>query len=163
MAVTTITPGITGQHLIAGRWHSPVSHHFESHNPARLDEVIGIFPEATAEVAETAVAIAQHRQVIARVAVGAGASPADVDVVPVAGYRNGERSAGAGCRVIEAVPRQAPAAGEVDRAVALEVPAAQVDDAVVRRRGRRRPPAHRADDESEEEPNEGHLTPRART
>src|SRR6266705_3599494 len=59
MAVTTITPGITGQHLIAGRWHSPVSHHFESHNPARLDEVIGIFPEAPGEVVESAVTAAR--------------------------------------------------------------------------------------------------------
>ena len=59
MAATTITPGITGQQLIAGRWQAPVSHHFESHNPARLDEVIGIFPEATSEIADTAVAAAR--------------------------------------------------------------------------------------------------------
>jgi aldehyde dehydrogenase (NAD+) len=59
MAVTTAPPKFTGQHLIGGRWQSPVSHHFESHNPASFDEVIGIFPEATAADAEAAVAAAR--------------------------------------------------------------------------------------------------------
>jgi aldehyde dehydrogenase (NAD+) len=44
--------------LIAGHWQSPVSQHFESHNPARLDEIIGVFPEATSEDTEVAVAAA---------------------------------------------------------------------------------------------------------
>src|SRR5216684_4965099 len=59
MAATTATPGITGQHLIAGRWQLPAGHHFESNNPARLDEVVGVFPAATAEEADVAVAAAR--------------------------------------------------------------------------------------------------------
>jgi aldehyde dehydrogenase (NAD+) len=59
MAVTTATPSITGQHLIGGRWESPINHHFESHNPARFGEVIGVFPEATPEEAEAAVVAAR--------------------------------------------------------------------------------------------------------
>jgi aldehyde dehydrogenase (NAD+) len=59
MAVMTATPSIKGHHLIAGQWQSPVSQHFESHNPARLDEVVGVFPEATIDNAEAAVAAAR--------------------------------------------------------------------------------------------------------
>jgi aldehyde dehydrogenase (NAD+) len=59
MAVITATPSLTGQHLIGGRWQSPISHHFESHNPACLGEVIGVFPEATPEETEAAVAAAR--------------------------------------------------------------------------------------------------------
>jgi aldehyde dehydrogenase (NAD+) len=59
MAATTATPGITGQHLIAGRWQAPAGHSFESNNPARLDEVIGVFPQADPEDADLAVAAAR--------------------------------------------------------------------------------------------------------
>src|SRR5947209_20113946 len=59
MAATTATPGITGQHLIAGRWQLPAGHSFESNNPARLDEIVGVFPAATAEEADVAVASAR--------------------------------------------------------------------------------------------------------
>jgi aldehyde dehydrogenase (NAD+) len=59
MAVLTATPNIVGRHLIAGHWQSPVSQHFESHNPARLDEILGVFPEATSEDTEVAVAAAR--------------------------------------------------------------------------------------------------------
>jgi len=59
MAAATLTPSITGKHWIAGRWRSPINQHFESYNPARVDEVIGVFPEATAEDAESAVAAAR--------------------------------------------------------------------------------------------------------
>jgi len=59
MAAATLTPSITGQHLIAGSWQSPINQHFESYDPARTDEVIGEFPEATAEDAKAAVAAAR--------------------------------------------------------------------------------------------------------
>ncbi len=59
MAVLTATPNIVGRHLIGGHWQSPVSQHFESHNPARLDEILGVFPEATSEDTEVAVAAAR--------------------------------------------------------------------------------------------------------
>ena len=59
MAAATLTPSITGQHLIAGSWQSPINQHFESYDPARLDEVIGVFPEATPEDAKAAVAAAR--------------------------------------------------------------------------------------------------------
>ncbi|HMF14822.1 MAG TPA: aldehyde dehydrogenase family protein [Gemmataceae bacterium] len=59
MAAATLTPSITGQHWIAGRWQSSINQHFESYNPARLDEVIGLFPEATAEDTSAAVSAAR--------------------------------------------------------------------------------------------------------
>ncbi len=48
----------TGRHLIAGEWLSPAGRTFASHNPARLDEAIGIFPWAGKEEASQAVAAA---------------------------------------------------------------------------------------------------------
>ena len=50
---------VTGRNLIAGRWLPPDGHHFESHNPARADEVVGRFPDSTAEEAGEAVAAAR--------------------------------------------------------------------------------------------------------
>ncbi|HZY89730.1 MAG TPA: aldehyde dehydrogenase family protein [Gemmataceae bacterium] len=50
---------VTGRNLIAGRWQPPDGHHFESHNPARSDEVIGRFPDSTPEEAGQAVAAAR--------------------------------------------------------------------------------------------------------
>ncbi len=55
--MTTAT--ITGRHLIAGRWLTPGGRHFESHNPARTQEVVGVFPGAAAAEADQAVAAAR--------------------------------------------------------------------------------------------------------
>jgi aldehyde dehydrogenase (NAD+) len=56
--MATIAP-VTGRHLIDGRWLPTDGRHFESHNPARLDEVVGVFPTATPEQADQAVAVAR--------------------------------------------------------------------------------------------------------
>ncbi len=53
------TAPVTGRHLIAGRWPPRRGRTFASHNPARLDEVIGVFPQAGAEEAGQAVAAAR--------------------------------------------------------------------------------------------------------
>ena len=58
MSESTIPP-IAGRHLIAGQWLSPAGRTFPSHNPARLDEVIGVFPVAGKDEAAQAVAAAR--------------------------------------------------------------------------------------------------------
>jgi aldehyde dehydrogenase (NAD+) len=50
---------ITGHHLIAGRRLCPAGRTFESHSPARLDEVVGVFPGGAAAEADQAVAAAR--------------------------------------------------------------------------------------------------------
>src|SRR5262245_11862754 len=53
-------PGpVTGRNLIGGKWLPVDGSRFESHNPARLDEVLGAFPASSAEVAGRAVAAAR--------------------------------------------------------------------------------------------------------
>jgi aldehyde dehydrogenase (NAD+) len=59
MAVATSTKPLTGRHLIGGSWLPPNGSHFESHNPARLDEVVGVFPAATTAEADAAVVAAR--------------------------------------------------------------------------------------------------------
>jgi aldehyde dehydrogenase (NAD+) len=59
MAVTTANPPVSGRNLIGGSWQPPAGARFESHNPGRLDEVIGVFPKATPEDAARAVAAAR--------------------------------------------------------------------------------------------------------
>src|SRR5262245_34770025 len=54
------TPPVTGRHLIAGKWLAPSGRTFNSHNPARLDEVIGVFPLAGADDAKQAVTAARN-------------------------------------------------------------------------------------------------------
>src|SRR5262245_18149606 len=53
------TTAVTGRHLIAGDWLPANGRRFESHNPARTDEVVGVFPRATAAEADRAVAAAR--------------------------------------------------------------------------------------------------------
>jgi aldehyde dehydrogenase (NAD+) len=48
-----------GKHLIAGQWFAPAGRTFASHNPARLDEVIGLFPLGGKDEAAQAVAAAR--------------------------------------------------------------------------------------------------------
>ncbi len=58
MSPAIAAPKMTGAHLVAGRWLAPAGEGFESHNPAHWDEVVGMFPSATAHEAEQAVAAA---------------------------------------------------------------------------------------------------------
>ncbi len=53
------TPPVTGRHLIAGESLTPGGRTFASHNPARLDEIVGVFPQAGAAEAGRAVAAAR--------------------------------------------------------------------------------------------------------
>jgi aldehyde dehydrogenase (NAD+) len=50
---------LIGRHLIAGQWLTPPGRSFPSHNPAHLDEVIGVFPLAGKDEAAHAVAAAR--------------------------------------------------------------------------------------------------------
>jgi aldehyde dehydrogenase (NAD+) len=50
---------ITGRNLIAGRWQSANGQSFPSQNPARVDEVLGLFPASSARQAHDAVAAAR--------------------------------------------------------------------------------------------------------
>jgi len=69
MSQTTFAP-IKGQNLISGLWTSGVrGGHFPSHNPARLNEVLGEFPCSTPVEAGQAVQSA-------RTAFPAGVAPA---------------------------------------------------------------------------------------
>src|SRR5438445_467850 len=60
MAPAASNSCITGRHRAAGRWFAPAGAHFESHNPAKWAEVVGVFPSATAEEANQAVAAARE-------------------------------------------------------------------------------------------------------
>jgi aldehyde dehydrogenase (NAD+) len=60
MSTVTSAPPLTGRHLIGGRWRAPTGNPFESHSPARLDDVVGVFPRAGAEEAGQAVAAARE-------------------------------------------------------------------------------------------------------
>jgi aldehyde dehydrogenase (NAD+) len=59
MSAATAVASVTGRHLIAGRWLAPGGGRFESHNPARRDELVGAFPRAGADEANQAVAAAR--------------------------------------------------------------------------------------------------------
>jgi aldehyde dehydrogenase (NAD+) len=56
---TATARNITGRHFIAGRWLTPAGKTFESPNPARTDEIIGVFPQAGKEGADQAVSAAR--------------------------------------------------------------------------------------------------------
>src|SRR5579859_6263575 len=57
--MSTATAAVTGRHLIAGRWLTPAGRSFQSHNPARTQEVVGVFPGGAAAEANQAVAAAR--------------------------------------------------------------------------------------------------------
>jgi aldehyde dehydrogenase (NAD+) len=59
MSSATALPPIAGKHRIADRWFDPLEKRFESHNPAHWDQVVGVFPSASVEVADQAVAAAR--------------------------------------------------------------------------------------------------------
>ena len=53
------TATVSGHHLIAGRRLPPDGRRFESHNPAHLDQVVGVFPKAGPAEARQAVEAAR--------------------------------------------------------------------------------------------------------
>jgi aldehyde dehydrogenase (NAD+) len=57
--MATSTANISGRHLIAGEWRSANGNDFESHNPHRWAEVVGVFPRGGAEDAQRAIAAAR--------------------------------------------------------------------------------------------------------
>ncbi len=59
MPTTSAPPRISGRHLIDGRWRTPTGSQFESHEPRRWDDVVGVFPLGSAAEAEQAVAAAR--------------------------------------------------------------------------------------------------------
>ncbi len=60
MSTVSTAPTVTGQHYVAGQWRKSAGHDFESHNPAHWDEVIGIFPHASAHEVDLAVRAARE-------------------------------------------------------------------------------------------------------
>ena len=52
MSTATLS-AIEGRLLIAGKWLSPNGKLFESRNPARTSEVIGVFPRASTSKTST--------------------------------------------------------------------------------------------------------------
>src|SRR5262249_34437162 len=59
MGAATLSPPVTGRHLIAGRWLAPAGARFASHSPHRADEVVGEFPAAGPDEVNQAVATAR--------------------------------------------------------------------------------------------------------
>lgn len=59
MAANTETAPISGRNYVAGHWQSKNGSSFESHNPARTSEVLGVFPASTPAQADEAVAAAR--------------------------------------------------------------------------------------------------------
>jgi aldehyde dehydrogenase (NAD+) len=59
MSTTATAPTVIGRHWIAGKWQNANGQSFESHNPARWPEVVGVFPKGTAEDANRAIAAAR--------------------------------------------------------------------------------------------------------
>lgn len=55
----TSSPSITGRHRIAGEWLKANGRQFESHSPHCWDEIVGVFPKASAQEADRAVAAAR--------------------------------------------------------------------------------------------------------
>src|SRR4051812_9868121 len=55
----TRSRSVEGQHYIGGKWIGDAAASFASHNPANRDEVIGQFPNGTAETARQAAAAAR--------------------------------------------------------------------------------------------------------
>jgi aldehyde dehydrogenase (NAD+) len=60
MATQSAAPPVSGRLLIGGDWQAPSGARFESRSPAHQDEVIGVFPAATAAEADAAVAAARR-------------------------------------------------------------------------------------------------------
>src|SRR5438132_9258819 len=59
MSAAVASSPLTGRQWIGGRWQAGGARQFESHNPARWDEVVGVFPDGGPEQARQAVAAAR--------------------------------------------------------------------------------------------------------
>src|SRR5215472_17448086 len=59
MSAATMTATWSGRHLIAGEWTDSSAEHFQSTNPDRFDEVVGIYPRGTAHDVDAAVEAAR--------------------------------------------------------------------------------------------------------
>jgi aldehyde dehydrogenase (NAD+) len=57
--MASVASAVRGRHRIADRWIDPTGDHFDSLNPAHLDEVIGVFPIANAALVNDAVTAAR--------------------------------------------------------------------------------------------------------
>jgi aldehyde dehydrogenase (NAD+) len=57
--MATVASAIRGRHRIADRWIDPSGDHFESRNPARLDDVVGVFPNGNPAQVNEAVTAAR--------------------------------------------------------------------------------------------------------
>ena len=60
MATSVTTTRWTGRHFLNGQWSEAAGEQFESINPARFDEVIGLYPRAGAKEVDTAVCAARR-------------------------------------------------------------------------------------------------------
>src|SRR5262245_55431391 len=58
-ATLTTTPW-QGQHYLDGRWHPVTGEYLENMNPARFEEVLGLYPRGTPLDADLAVAAARR-------------------------------------------------------------------------------------------------------
>jgi aldehyde dehydrogenase (NAD+) len=59
MSIATSTQWI-GRHLVDGEWRDGAAELFEDRNPARFDEVLGVYPRGTAADVDAAVAAARR-------------------------------------------------------------------------------------------------------
>jgi aldehyde dehydrogenase (NAD+) len=57
--MASVPVSVVGRNLINGKWVSANGARFDSHNPARFDEVLGTFPASSASVATEAIAAAR--------------------------------------------------------------------------------------------------------
>ena len=60
--MASIATAIAGRHFIAGKWLESTGKSFNSTNPARLDEVVGVFPHGGKATADRAVEAARAAQ-----------------------------------------------------------------------------------------------------
>jgi aldehyde dehydrogenase (NAD+) len=60
MSTITATPTVAGKHFIAGQWQARSGSRLQSHNPACWDEIVGVFPAASDQEVEQAVAAARN-------------------------------------------------------------------------------------------------------
>src|SRR6266852_8669879 len=60
MSTLTAAPRYTGKNFIAGQWRDTANAVLESHNPAHWDEIVGVYPVASAELVNQAVAAARQ-------------------------------------------------------------------------------------------------------
>src|SRR5690348_7155932 len=60
MATDTLRALWQGKQFIAGEWREPSTDTFENRNPARFEQLLGVYPRGTAADADQAVAAARR-------------------------------------------------------------------------------------------------------